>query len=485
MQHGGHGATANPTKRAPGLGRRVLRGGLRGVFGLVMGHLLVLGQFSVLGRYLSLSEFGAFVAALGLTQLGLTCATQGIPVALVRFVGARRDPERDPTLRSLLRRSVAAVLLGGLFMAGIVWNAGDVLVLVQRRQGTETAVQMLRPYLPLVGTWLLVGSFVHWFRGLFQGLKWFAWSTFFEKGVVPAGLLLGIGVCWVLGLAPPGQRLVAVLWSYWLALVLAVVLGTAVLAPWWRQLVPGRQTWPWKELLGTAWPLGVGNMLAMLATNGLLWWLGLVANGEQVAYFGASQRLGALVTLPLVFSAIVVPAFVSELHAAGRLGEMERLVRTVAFIGGVPGLVAGAIIWLLAPWVLGVVFGPGFEGAAGALRWLLVGYGVQLVTGPTSLALAMTGHQRALLVASVVTLLAAAGLASWTMRSGSAEGAAQALAAYLGGGRLVAWTLVRRFVGIGCHMRWVGPREARRWVLETVRTRTERKAERGALGGES
>ncbi len=485
MTHEGRGretSAAEPaTAGAPNLGRRMLRGGMRGAFGVAVGHLLMFAQFSVLGRYLSVREFGVFATALGLMQLGLTWATQGVPMALLRFVGGEREPACHPALRSLVRRSAFVVLLGALCVALVVWQAGDMLLLVRSRPGVETAAWSLRPYLPLVAGWLLLAPLVWWFRGLFQGLKWFAWSSFFEKGAVPAGWLSIIGLCWALDVAPPGHRLPVAMWSYLVALVLAVTAGVVVFAPWWRRLAPGTEVWPWGKLLGTAWPLGLRIMLSMLVASGLLWWLGLVASGEQVGYFGAVQRLGAMITLPLVFLTTIMSAFVAELHGSGRLDEMEGIVRTLAFLGGRPGLLGGGAMWALAPWVLRVVFGPDFEEGASALRWLLLGYGLQFLTGPGGMVLAMTGRQRVLLVAAVATVLVSAAVATWTMRFGTAVGAAQALALYLGGGHVVMWVLARRLVGIRCHMRFVAPAEMRRWLGDAVRARAAGRA-RGAAG---
>jgi len=158
-----------------------------------------------------------------------------------------------------------------------------------------------------------------------------------------------------------------------LAFGVATALGALVLFVAYasRFGVPRVRSGParWRELAGSAWPIGAASLLTQLHVNLGLVLLGLVATfGETGVYNSAYRLVFFLMTLDRVFYTVffpVVARFIKD--QPGRLGELVGAAVRMILALSIPFCV-GAFI--LARPILGMVFGAGYAGAAPALRIL-------------------------------------------------------------------------------------------------------------------
>lgn len=102
-------------------------------------------------------------------------------------------------------------------------------------------------------------------------------------------------------------------------------------------------------------------------------------------------------------NAIMAP-LISELHATGRMEDLQRLVSRAARMIFVFTLVACATLFVVGEWALGL-FGAEFRAGNPVLRLLLVSQAVNALAGSVGHLLTMTGSQR---------------LAAWIAGSGAA-----------------------------------------------------------------
>lgn len=114
--------------------------------------------------------------------------------------------------------------------------------------------------------------------------------------------------------------------------------------------------------------VGVGALSLYTSANVVL--LGLFAPNAQVAHFGASERVaraGSLVIGPVV---VAVYPRLSFLQSEGKPERAERLAWVALAVLGTIGLLGGALVFLLAPVIISVIFGPDFEESVPLLRLL-------------------------------------------------------------------------------------------------------------------
>ena len=145
------------------------------------------------------------------------------------------------------------------------------------------------------------------------------------------------------------------------------VIGVAFLRRWIRP-IKGEGHVEQRETFTLAWPLLVTNLsIYILGTGADSWVLGAFRPQSDVALYGEAARLMLIVGTPFVvgLSAVVRP-IISELHAQGKKRELERSMRAVATLAGVPAIFA-LVAFLLAGLILAFLFGDFYREAATVL----------------------------------------------------------------------------------------------------------------------
>jgi len=122
--------------------------------------------------------------------------------------------------------------------------------------------------------------------------------------------------------------------------------------------------------LKDAWVLFVGSGAVTLYTSLNVVLLGLFASSAQVAHFGAAERVVRAATQLIGPAATAVFPRLSYLQASAEPARARKLIGIAgAVIGGI-GLASAALLALLAPVIISVVFGVEFEDSVLLLRLL-------------------------------------------------------------------------------------------------------------------
>lgn len=315
-----------------------------------------------------LAAMGAVVA------LATQATTLGLPGAIAQFVA--RHPEQA---RRVSHAAVAAAVGFGLVAALLV-------------------VMLHRLYPPLFGA--LVD-----------------WPLYLYLLAIPFALLVQFGQNILLGLqdvtgynaVEAVTRLAAVLFLpalVWLypttaSAVTATVLvqGLASLAGLWRlcRVLPPTEpgsALPVRALLGQSlrFFISSGLVYALLRFDVLI--LNAYTSAEQVGWYStAAQAVDLLLVLPASIGLVLMPAVSRRPEEGHKL--TAQIVRTTVLLQGMACLAA----YLVAPWLITLVFGARFAPAAGLLRWLLPGAFAFGIVTPLTQSLAGYGMPwRAVLV---------------------------------------------------------------------------------------
>jgi O-antigen/teichoic acid export membrane protein len=101
-----------------------------------------------------------------------------------------------------------------------------------------------------------------------------------------------------------------------------------------------------------------------------------------------------MVTMPMVIVTAVAPPLIAEMYFQGKGETLERALRTMATITGIPALMASmACIFFAAP-ILGLVYTDYYTRAALVLALLSIGPLVSVLAGCCGIVLSYTGHQK-------------------------------------------------------------------------------------------
>jgi O-antigen/teichoic acid export membrane protein len=143
--------------------------------------------------------------------------------------------------------------------------------------------------------------------------------------------------------------------------------------------------------------------------------VGSYVNDDSAADYGAAKTLIAVVKSPLLIAQNLVGPFIAELYYISQTARLEKLLRGVATLIGVPAVLALAIFICFPEMLLSLTYGDGYQGTIPLLRILAIGQLVAVLTGCKGLTLIMTGHQRELMGCSLLILIAYVILAPWAI----------------------------------------------------------------------
>jgi O-antigen/teichoic acid export membrane protein len=157
-------------------------------------------------------------------------------------------------------------------------------------------------------------------------------------------------------------------------------------------------------LVSVSWPFLVNSGATFLVATGVdIWILGVFRPNSDVALYGAAARLVWFVATPLIVVSQVVPPIIAELHARGERAQLERALRAVATIAGLPAALVLTAFVVAGPWIMGTVYGGFFRQGATVLAILSCARLAAVVTGSSGATLMMTGHQRTMMAITLAT----------------------------------------------------------------------------------
>lgn len=427
--------SANPGANA--LVARLLGGGAWALLGKVAAVGLALLVNALLARLLSASDMGAYFLILGILGIAVGVVQFGLPQSIVKLLAEARVTQAPDQVAALARRLLGLAVLTCLAGTGLAWL------------GVEVATvwfPALAPYRTEVALWLFALGFGGVLAEGFRGLNDIREATLFG-GVLTSLLLLCLlaaawGLGWRLTLDHALQlSVVAAMTSMALALLVTLKRHRGLLRP-----APAGMSLA--AIAGYCAPMWGNGLLVLFLAQADVILLGLTGDHGEIALYGASARLVALLSTSLIIVNSVISPMIAELHVQGRVAELERLLRGTAALAAAPSVAALLVLVLAGGPVLGLVYGSFYTDGAPVLAVLCIGQLVNVWSGSCNITLLMTGRHRLVfrinLACSIVTLAA---LVLLTRQYG-AMGAATATSAGLCLRNVVNVWVVKRELGV-------------------------------------
>lgn len=392
---------------SPDAGGAVIRGGAVRMAAYFAGVVLSIGSAALLFRHLGPVTSGRYITVVTLIAIAQGLTEAGITALAMRELAARPAAERERLLRAItglrLLLTGAGVLVAVAFAA--LAGYGATLTL-----GTAIA-----------GVGLMISNH--------QATIAVALQARLQLVLVAAADLLRqvLTVVAIVALVVAGAEVLPFFAIPILASGVALVY-TARKVGSDSALRPSLDPAEWRHLLRDTLPFAVATAVYSLYFRVAVIVLSLVASGDEVGYFGAAFRI---VEVLIAIPALAVGAVFPVLARAGRDDHarlaygVDRTFRAALGFGGLlaVGLAVGA------PFAIEVVAGlPRYEPAVPVLRILSIALAAAFVTQVFGFALLSLHRHAAILIVSLSSLAAAAGLTVVLASSHGAEGAAVAVA---------------------------------------------------------
>jgi len=403
--------------------RRLLSGGVWALGGKILIAFIGIASNVLLARLLTPQQLGAYFLGYSIVFFCTTLGTLGIGGAVVRLIAEGMGADRVGRVRRVVGVVLVVGTLGALGVGFTYLLLGNV---VAERIFNAPALAAVSG---LVAGWIVVETLQGLWSEIFRGFHDIRLSTLLGgqttgtvSGLITMTLIVSsFFFVWLIN----GQADLATV------LLLAICSGAVgnVLGGWlvYRKIAKLRMQPSdksqktdseevLKEVFSIAWPLLIASIAMFVIRNADIWVLGIFRGEADVAVYGAAVRLGSMVTMPLIVSYAVLPPLIAQMYSQGHREDLERTIRGLAAVTGIPGALASVACIVFASPILGLVYGDYYRAGATALALLSVGFLSGLWAGSGGFTLTMTGHQKTYMsitiasgLAMVIAMVAVAG----------------------------------------------------------------------------
>ncbi len=428
------------------LKRRLLSGSAWALGGKLATVLALLLTNALLARLLSPRELGTYFLVFSVVQIGAFVGSLGLNWTVVRLVAESIGLHQYRRARLVVEKVFVLGLLGALGTGSAYLLLGPVLGKNLFHAPAFVAVT------GLVAGWIAVMVMQVLLAEVFRGFHDIRSATLFGGLTTWVLLTVSLGLLWL----TRDQATLAVV----VLLAASSGLASALIATWFlcRRVaaLPSRQgtenDMGFGGILNVAWPLLITNLNLFALAQADIWILGAFRPSEEVAIYGAAAKLVILVAMPLLIANAVVPPLIAEMYAQRRKQELERVLRIIATLSGIPAfLVLMAFVTLGGP-ILGLVFGSYYREGAAVLALLSIGQLANVWTGSCGQILMMTGHQRMMMAITTAFGAVTVVLGLAVVDQYGAIGVAIATAASLTLQNVSVWAVTRLVTGIWAHV---------------------------------
>jgi O-antigen/teichoic acid export membrane protein len=422
---------------------KLLKGGAWAFAGKLVTALSGLAISALLARLLIPEEMGVYFLTLSLVSVAAIVIQLGLTQTIIRLVAESMGTERSGRARQSVILVLRIVAFSGLIVACLLaFGVGEWV----SEQVFKSVI--MSQVVGLVSVWAVINAFQSLMAEVYRGFHDIRLATIFgglTTSVLVMGLFLGL---WLVQGHSQLHQAVALTIGAGLS---SVLLSSVFL---WRKLklLPyEKNSISTLEILHISWPLWVTTLILFVLTQVDLWIMGIFRSPEEVAVYGMVARTVALLTMPLLIVNAVVPPLIAEMYAQGKIKELEKELRTVATLTGIPSLIVLVIFVFFGDSILGLFFGEFYQTGAMLLAILSLGQLANVWAGSCGLTLMLTGHQSTMMFITVFCGMFTAGAAWFLVESYGGVGVATAAACGMTLQNILMLLFVKKKIGIWTH----------------------------------
>lgn len=350
----------------------------------------------VLARGLAPSDYGAYFIATTTIVLVSGVGALGMDEIVVRFTAIRVSENDSTGVGQVIWRCLGIVVTGTLINCVGFWLIAPAFF--------TFALKMhdLADYIVILTLWLFFAALQRQLSETFRGLSDIRLATLFG-GIRNIGILNAVVTCaatfvlWTFdNLSLFTALLVMLCTSVLIVSVSGIVLLNHLDGTSRKSKTDTYSKFGFWFALQEGWLIWLGALLLMLNGSIGAWLAGAFDTAAHVALFGAAAKFALLLATPATIVGAVLPPIVAELHAAGNMERLARVVRSVVGVVLVPCFALLLIVIFLGNPLLRILLGTYYAGAYPLLVLLSVAQIINVAAGAWVFVSIMTGGKREL-----------------------------------------------------------------------------------------
>lgn len=400
------------------------------------GAALIMLITVLITRALGAEDYGRFAFLLSVAFLAVLFGGLGLPVAANRLLPRYRQ-----------REGTAAAAAGQFLMLGaVIVFIGSLIaaVLAVEAIRTLTTAAALLPF-PLwaIALYVSATAMISFLAPACRALDRPTTAALVDNIYPRLIILAGIGIFAVAGWALTLDS-VLVLWGIagWgtVAIALVAILRHPEVVGAAGRRLRARRLRVWLSLSTT---MMITPVFYFVLSETDILCLGFFSDPAEVGLYNVARRLAELMQFAYIAVNTLLLPRIAAAHAARDPARMQAIVDTMNALVLIPATLVLVVLAGGGRWVL-ALFGPEFTGGWIVVLVLVVPRFIDLVLGPASEVLMMTGDQRRVARINIAAGLANLGLNLLLVPAWGAVGAATATAVTMIGWKSVLYVLCRR-----------------------------------------
>jgi len=397
---------------------------------------LALASQIVLARCMAVDQFGVYIIVVAWTAIIATMAGIGMPLAAIRFLPSYRAAEDPSRLHGFVRRA-GQIIVTGSTVGVVIFLAGALNDPILGQHFAAAAAGA--PLIPLLAMAGLVAAIM---QSALRPLR----AEVLNNLVRPSLVIVAVVGVFHLRDGPVDAAAALAMTSG--AALLALSIGILMAR---RDLPALASHKPIHDESRTWLASGVAFVVPMVCMSMIeridIIIIGSVAGGEEAGVYSVAARLSQMAGLAIVSVNALMAPMAAALHARGERAELQRLLANAALLNAGLVLLIAVGLLLLGPWLL-AVFGPAFVPGVGVMQLLLIGQVAQAALGAAGGILALTGHNRPILIVMPIAMMCHLGACLLVIPAYGQVGAAITGAATLGLLSLTQTVIALRVLGV-------------------------------------
>lgn len=453
------------------LQRRLVSGGVWTLANRILVTVTQLVTLALLARLLGADDMGVFFLVANLVAVVTVIAQLGLTQSVVRLVAEALARDLPGRARAAIRKVLLLGVVSALSTAAILqfglgqWLAEAVF-----------ASQAMAALTLWAALWMLAQTLQRFLDEIFRGLHDLRLAAIF--GGMVSGVLI-VALLAAIRLTQGTASLQEVLTLHVVAFTGGVLLAALALRRKMRPL-RGVGDITTGEIMAISWPLLAASITNIILLRADLWIVGMYLPNEEVAVYGAAARIITVVTIPLIMASAVLAPMIAELNAKGEKARLEKVLRVVATLGGLPAIAVILIFVVFGQPLLHAIYGDALYARGWPVLVVLgVGQLINVWSGVCIQLLMMTGHQKAVMFVTVAAAALAVLLAVLVAPTHGILGVAFAFAFSIAVQNISMVVYSRRKLGVKTYM-LANPLALRNLVKEIRTSMAEHRRARAA-----
>lgn len=361
---------------------------------------------ALLSRLLSPNEFGTYFLALSIVSFCTIIGTLGMKQSIVRLISENVARDNFKRVFQSIKLTLIVGLIGAVSVAGIYYVISTYL------SYNYFDSPLLISISGLVSGWIIVMAIQNLIAEVYRGFHDIKMASLFG-GISALGFVAGLifvvmlGLIWIsTGSSNLTQVLILAIIS---GITMTILSGSFLLKKIRGFAIPhtkeqhNSDTIKLSELISISWPLLINGITSFFFSNGDIWILSAVDNQENVAIYGSALRLVSLISMPLLIINAVVPPMISEMYTNNQMKSLEKLMRALASLIGIPSFIFLVGIMFYSEEILTLVYGEYYGRGSLILVILCIGQLLNVWAGSCGLVLIYTKYEKVMLLISVVS----------------------------------------------------------------------------------